>query len=134
MKDALNLRTHVQRLASRPSGVCSAEVTGFSATQVRAAIWHLMQAGALHRAKLAHKVVRYFTDAQLAAQYERLHRRAPATPVTSMGQRNNPTHKSLRAWWPADAPMVITEHTKITVAKPLPQPIRTNTHSGLGGA
>ena len=134
MREAPNLRTHVQRLASRPDGVCVAEVTGFSATQIRAAIWHLTQAGALHRARLAHKVVRYFTDAQRAAEYERLHRRAPASPATTMGQRNNPTHKSMRAWWPEDAPMVITEKTKITRAKPLPQPTRTNTHTGWGGS
>ena len=134
MREAPNLRTHVQRLATRADGVCAAEVTGFRATQIRAAIWHLVQAGALHPARLSHKVVRYFTEAQLAAQYECLHRRAPARPATTMGERSNPTHKSLRrAWWPADAPMVITEHTRVTVAKPLPQPTRTNTHTGWGG-
>lgn len=133
MKEAPNLRMLVKRLASRADGVCAAEVTGFRATQIRAAIWHLKQAGSLHPATLSHRVVRYFTDAQRTAEYERLHRRAPATPTTTLDRRNNPSHKALRAWWPADAPMVITADTKITVAKPLPQPVRTNTHSGWGG-
>lgn len=133
MKEAPNLRMLVKRLASRADGVCAAEVTGFRATQIRAAIWHLKQAGVLHAATLSHRVVRYFDDAARAAKYERLHRRAPATPTTTLGKRNNPAHKALRAWWPADAPMVITAETKITVAKMPELPLRTNTHSGWGG-
>lgn len=132
MREAPNLRTHVQRMASRSDGVCVAEVTGFRATQIRAAIWHLMQDGALHPARLSHKVVRYFADAKRAAEYERLYRRSMATPTTTRG-RAETTHKSQRAWWPADAPMVITAKTKITVVNALPQPLRTNTHSGWGG-
>lgn len=38
----------------------------------------------------------------------------------------------IRAWWPADAPMNITDQTVVTVAPTPERALRTNTHSKAG--
>jgi hypothetical protein len=136
MSTASTIRDYVQLLASRDGGVSVSEVSGYTAKQVRAAIWVLKQAGAVHTAKLSHRSVRYFTDKNVAQACEAKNRRATATdrPVSHVGKRNTVTHKSQRAWWPEDAPMVFTDATKITIAPSPPTPARTNTHNEWGGA
>lgn len=136
MSAAATIRQYVQLLASRDTGVSVSEVSGYTAKQVRAAIWLLKQAGAVHVAKLSHRNVRYFTDKQAAQAYERRHRQAAshAQAVNHTGKKITMIHKSQRAWWPADAPMVFTDATKITVAPSPPTPARTNTHNEWGGA
>lgn len=130
------IRAHLLMLAARPCGISVAEVSGFTAEAVSMALYRLRKLGKVHAARISHRRVRYFTDEALAAKYEKAHRRASsdAGPTNHAGRMLSMAGKHQRAWWPPDAPMVITENTKITRAKPLPQPTRTNTHSGWGGA
>lgn len=130
------IRAHVLMLASRPCGVSVAEVSGFTAEAVSMALYRLRKIGKVHAARLSHKKVRYFIEADVAQDYEKAHKRISmdAAPTNHTGRMINMSGKHQRAWWPPDAPMVITEKTRITVAQPLPQPTRTNTHSVWGGA
>jgi len=135
MSTASTIREYVQLLASRATGVSVSEVSGYTAKQVRCAIWTLKIAGAVHVAKLSHRSVRYFTDKQVALAYERKHRQATSGghAVNHVGKKITMIHKSQRAWWDAQAPMVFTDATKITVAPPPPDPVRSNTYTEWGG-
>jgi hypothetical protein len=135
MSTASTIREYVQLLASRDTGVSVSEVSGYTAKQVRTAIWVLKQAGAVHVAKLSHRSVRYFTDKQVAQAYERRHRQATSGghAVNHVGKKITMIHKSQRAWWDAEVPMVFTDATKITVAPPPPDPVRSNTYTEWGG-
>ena len=135
MSTASTIRDYVQLLASRDTGVSVSEVNGYTAKQVRTAIWVLKQAGAVHVARLSHRSVRYFTDKQVAQAYERKHRAATSGghSVNRAGKKITMIHRSQRAWWPADAPMVFTDATRITVAPPPPDPAFSNTYSDWGG-
>lgn len=129
------IRSHVLMLASRECGVSVAEVSGFTAEVASMALYRLRKLGKVHVARISHRRVRYFTDPDLAAAYEKANKRAgsDAGPANHTGRMVTLNGKHQRAWWPPDAPMVITEHTKYTQADPLPQPTRTNTHSTWGG-
>lgn len=128
------LRMHCLRLAGREHGLATSEVTGYSATQVRAAVWHLKNDGVLFAARLSHKVVRYFDSQKKAHAYERHHGTGSGAASQADGRKLSMAPKaSQRAWWPADAPAVITSKTKITIAPPPPDwTTRSNTHSRWG--
>lgn len=140
-KDEISLREHVVRLAARPEGVAVQEVTGFAAQQVRCACWALVTAGRVFGAKKGKRNVRYFADEAAAARLEREMRRDGdagrsegfAAPTNTAKTPTTGGARQMKAWWPADAPMVITEHTRITVAPSPGQPVRTNTYTEWGG-
>lgn len=131
------LYAHVERLAARDCGVTTGEVTGYTAEQVSLALYRLRLKGRVFAAKLSYRSVRYFADEARAKAFEAANRRAQ---VGASASNHAGRHLNLggtrhqRAWWDADAPMVITERTKVTIAPPPPeQPRRTNTHSEWGG-
>ena len=128
------LRMHCLRLAGREHGLATSEVTGYSATQVRQAVWHLKNDGLIFSAKLSHQVVRYFSDEARAKAYQAKHGKPGAATQAAGRKLSLPPKASQRAWWPKDAEPVITEKTKITVAPPPPEwSTRSNTHSRWGG-
>lgn len=130
------IRAHILMLASRDCGVAVAEVSGFTAEAASMTLYRLRKMGKVHAARISHRRVRYFVDEARAAAYEKANKRASSDvgPANHTGRMITMAGRHQRAWWPPDAPMVITENTKITRAAPLPQPTRTNTHSGWGGA
>jgi len=100
-----------------------------SAQQISNALNVLKVAGTIHSVRVSHKVCRYFFDKHDADVYATRQK-----TVSSPEMRVNlGTHKKKhllrgKAPWAADAPMVITKRTKITVAKTPPAPLRTNTY------
>lgn len=133
---SVGLYAHVEKLAHRECGVASGEVTGYPAEKVQLALYRLRLKGRVFVARISYRSVRYFGDPELAKAFEAANRKQLHQSATnSAGKRLNVGQlKYQRAWWDVDAPMVITENTKITIAPPLPeQPRRTNTHSEWGG-
>lgn len=131
-----SLRQHVKALAQRDCGVSYAEVTGFATAQVSSALWRLKTDGEVFAAKISHRNVRYFGTPEAARSFEAKHRQASGangTAASYSGQHIGTAGKHQRAWWPADAPMVITEKTKVTKAAAPEQPRKTNTHTEWGG-
>lgn len=131
-----SLRQHVRDLAARPGGVSYAEVTGFATSQVSSALWRLKTDGEVFAAKISHRNVSYFADPIAAKRYEAEHREKGdrnGTPMSYTGQHIGHAGKHQRAWWPADAPAVITSSTKITIAPPPPTPTKSNTYTEWGG-
>lgn len=108
-------------LASVP-GVCNATANRVAAEMV--------DAGELHRVRLSHKIVRYFSGAEAAQRYRQgrpdYAAGAPGPePAVRIGAGSS------RAWWPADAEPRITAETKMTIAPAPVRQLRTNTHSPL---
>lgn len=109
------LRAHVMSLAARPGGVRVDEVHGFDQRLVINSLARLAAAGKLHRAKLSHRHVRFFADAeardafvirQRPAHFE-VQRIDPVTGRSGGAARLPPSRApALRAPWPADAPVV----------------------------
>ena len=110
-------------LAKASVGFSTSEVSGFTSKQVGPVAEALVVAGALHRAKVSHKVVRYFATAAQASAFVSGQTKKAAKTTASVSPRT-------KATWAKDAPMNITADTKITVAPAPPTGIfRTNTHS-----
>jgi hypothetical protein len=123
-----------RRMAANPNGIGAGEVTGWATSQVRNCLSKLSCDGELHAARLKGIASRYFATPEAAADYLRAQRAVAGHCITQSGrvmQHHNSRHS--RAWWPADAPAVITEHTRITIAPPPARGLRTNTHSEWGG-
>ena len=130
------IREHVLMLAGRPCGVAVSEISGFTAEASSMALYRLRKIGKVYAARISHRRVRYFTDATVAAAYEKAHKSggSDAGPANHTGRMVTMNAKHQRAWWPADAEPVITSETKITIAPPPPEwSTRTNTHSRWGG-
>lgn len=131
-----SLRRHVKALAQRECGVAYAEVTGYATSQVTQALWRLKTEGEVFAAKLSHKSVRYFGTPEAAQAFERANRKTAAsngTAASYSGRHIGAAGRHQRAWWPADAPMVITEKTKVIKAPAPAEPTKTNTHTEWGG-
>ncbi len=131
-----SLRQHLRALAQREGGVSYAEVTGFATSQVSSALWRLKSDGEVFAAKLSHRVARYFGNEEAARRYEATHRRQASsngTATSETGRHIGGVAKHQKAWWPSDAPMVMTEKTKVIQAPPPPQPTKTNTFTEWGG-
>lgn len=110
-------------LAARSVGFSTSEVSGFTPKQIGPAAESLVKAGRLFRAKLSHKVVRYFSTETMASAYLSGHLRPPVALSVTLPRKS-------KAPWPKDAPMHITPETKFTIAPPPPSGYyKTNTHS-----
>jgi hypothetical protein len=115
----MTTRAEILKRAEQPGGLSIADYPPDERVRAGGLIAHACKAGKLHRAKLSHKVVRYFADPLAAAEYVRANKPAvrPA-PVTLKSARFAP-----------DA-TVDYSRAKITIAPPPPdRPLRTNTHS-----
>lgn len=121
--DNTALQDNLLRLAAAHGGFATSEVDGHTSKQVGPVAEALVRAGKLHRAKISHRVIRYFASEAQASAFTSTSAAKPAKPAVSVSPRT-------KATWAKDAPMNITADTKITVAPPPPVGIyKTNTHS-----
>lgn len=103
------LAEQILKLAGRTIGVRADEVQGFNYHATCTALIRMCNAGKVHRAKIAHKHVRYFLHAAMRdlfveqVQLERFEakRRELRQPLAG------------NAPWPADAPAIVPEGLKI---------------------
>lgn len=103
-----------------PSGTSTPEITsahGFDDEMVASVAWRAEKKGLVHRAKISHRVVRWFDTAERAAAYVTSSRRKPV-----IGPRT-------KAPWGHDAPMVIPPGVKVQRIPTPPAALWTNTHA-----
>lgn len=93
-------RAKLLELGARNEGVCLKEITDHGNVWERAE--ELVRAGRLFKAKISHRVVRYFTDARMAA---------------ALAEKPNLTiSKSVvKAGFSPKDPPIITANTKVTI-------------------
>lgn len=112
-------RELVRQMAQRPNGLATSELPQFSCSRVGDVAGALVVAGAIYRAKISHKSVRFFGTKAEAAAWEDRHRR-PADRVSAPDGRN----KSKA--WDKNAPIHYPTHPdgspawKFTAAAPPP--------------
>lgn len=114
----MTLDDQILELASRKEGMTTADLPNSLRVGHRCA--RLCNAGKLHRGKVSHKVVRYFTSPLAAAEYV----------LQSRACRPAPVAVSAKATKFAPDATVDYSRAKITIAPPPPErPLRTNTYS-----
>lgn len=114
----MKLSGQILELAARKEGMSTAEIPG--GKHVGQMCAHLCAAGKLHRGKVSHKVVRYFTSPLAAAEYV----------LQSRACRPAPVAVSAKATRFAPDATVDYSRAKVTIAPPPPErPLRTNTYS-----
>lgn len=106
-----SLAATVRRLAARPQGVhCSdPALAGWSTDLYATTAYKLALRGEIHRAKISHRNVRYYTDKAEALRCEQ--RAASMRKTGFVSDRQTLDHR-VRAW--GDAKMVITDKTVFT--------------------
>ena len=136
MKNGLytGLRAEVMSLASKPTGVSTGEVPGFSVRQAHRAVQGLMDQGVLHRGRASGHVVRFFVDREDAEAFE------DAAILARHAVQSEPP--AAIAPWPADAPTHYPTNVhgvpmwKLTLCPggeaPSNSPARAGERSGLG--
>mgnify|MGYP006958840695 CR=1 FL=1 len=117
------------KLAARPDGVGTSEISGHTVEYVGNCLHRMLKKGQVFRGKLGHRSVRFFST-QAAAESWEARSRPPTTRLSATASAMKlGTTRGGKAWWPADAPMNITENTIRTYAEPLGPPVRTNTYA-----
>ena len=120
------IRAAVVSMGARAEGFRCREVEnlGFTQSAVTCVIARYLKSGLLHRARISHRVIVYFTDARAAMQREaEVMTTPPAAPKSKRG-----------APWPKDAQPHFPRNKdgspawKTTIAPTPVQAIRTNTH------
>lgn len=106
----MTLPSHLIRMASRSIGVRADEVTGFDERQVFNALARLARDGKLHRAKIAHRHVRYFAHATMRDVFVAQHFDLQARQESWTTMIHPPTAK---APWPANAPAITPKGLRI---------------------
>lgn len=109
----MDIKEQILALAKRPDGMQAADVEGFDSGYVSAKCHDMADKGLLHKVKVSHKRVRWYTDQGLAIQAQR---EADARMVAEENKRIKLAGSKAR--FDADAKIVITSKTKITVCPP----------------
>lgn len=100
----MNLPEQIRKLAARPQGMCSADIHEHSTARVGNTAIKMAARGELHRVKLSHFQVRWFTDPLKAdALRERVR----------LGVNSYRVDHRKEAPWPDDAPVVTPDHVKV---------------------
>lgn len=108
-------------LAQCPAGFSASDVSGMAPETVRRGAEAMVREGRIVRATVSPRRIRYFVDDAQARAYLAA-RHKPVRPQAALGLRS-------KAPWRPEDPGLVTAHTKITVAPPLPRNVlRTNTY------
>lgn len=105
----MTLRNLIRRMAGRMTGLGTDEVIGYDRGPVGRLCNKLAARGELHRAKLGHKEVRFFTnpvfrDAFMMEVEAARKEQAAAMHAAALADDGR------RAPWPDDAPVVVPDH------------------------
>ena len=109
----MDIKEQILALAKRPDGMQAADVEGFDSGYVSAKCHDMAAKGLLHKVKVSHKRVRWYTDQGLAIQAQR---EADARIAAEEEKRNR--QAGSKSYFDADANTVINSKTKITMCPP----------------
>ena len=85
--DNTALQDNLLRLAAARSGFATSEVDGHTSKQVGPVAEALVRAGKLHRAKISHRVIRYFASEAQASAFTSTSAAKPAKPAKGAVER-----------------------------------------------
>lgn len=107
------LDAHILRTAAQPDGFATMAWRDMKITQVRGAVDRLVVTGKLHPGRAGYRTVRYFTDAERAAEWARQHQTAESKRKEALKAGLMPAWRG--ATLSKDAPVQIPATVKVQV-------------------
>ena len=108
-----NITTAIVQASQQPNGLDTTKLTGYTARDAGYQVQKMCKEGQLHKAKLSHRVVRYFDTAERAAAYIRKH--GPYSGETRADKKKKEAEARI-----ADGPAIVPKNVKRTVLENYP--------------